>query len=104
LFIDSVPVSNKFQQSHNALTVKLKADLWCLNTSITKGINHNGNLAAERFPTGRPWSITYTANDWILDGVLSLNTLSDSLAMLEEKLLALEHANRSTGTSIELGN
>lgn len=47
----------------------------------------------ERFPHGKPWSIVFDENDWILGGVVPLNEVSRALRELEQAVLQLETQN-----------
>ena len=50
----------------------------------------SGKQFSELFPEGRPWSITYTGDDWLLGGVVALNSLTRELDTLEVNALQLE--------------
>ena len=57
------------------------------NPSLTK--TRSARQPAEEFPAARRWSITYTANDWLLAGVVSLRELTAELKSIEDKALQL---------------
>ena len=44
----------------------------------------------ELFPQGRPWSITYAKDDWLLGGVVGIKAITDALVAIEEEALQLE--------------
>jgi hypothetical protein len=50
---------------------------------------------ADRFPEGRPWTMVFDRNDWILGGVVRLNELTRELSVLEPIILAIEERRRS---------
>jgi len=45
---------------------------------------------ATLFPTGRPWSITFAQDDWLLGGVIGVNSISAEIATIETEALELE--------------
>jgi hypothetical protein len=45
---------------------------------------------ADGYPSATPWSISYTADDWLLGGVVSLRQLTADLEPVEAKALQLE--------------
>ena len=51
---------------------------------------------ATQFPQGRPWTMVFDKDDWLLGGVLRLNELTRALGTLEPAVLALE-AQRKIG-------
>lgn len=44
----------------------------------------------ELFPQGRPWSITYAKDDWLLGGVVGIEAITDALVAIEEEALQIE--------------
>jgi hypothetical protein len=57
----------------------------------------SGKEFAELFPEGRPWSITYMREDWLLGGVVGINAITDALVGLEDAALQMEKQLRSAG-------
>ena len=55
----------------------------------------SGKRFTELFPEGHPWSITYDGDDWLLGGVVALNSLTRELHNLEANALQLEQRRRS---------
>ena len=58
------------------------------NASIPK--IRSGKEFINSFPSGKPWSITYVENDWLIGGVVLLNMVSQQLDGIEGKALELE--------------
>ena len=46
----------------------------------------------ELFPEGKPWSITYTKEDWLLGNVVPIKALTGGLREIESKALEIEAA------------
>ena len=44
----------------------------------------------EKFPDGQPWSVAFTAEDWMLGGVVPIRGLTRSLSAIEERLLEIQ--------------
>lgn len=51
---------------------------------------------AQQFPTGQPWSITYTTSDWLLGGVVGIDAVSRALESVEGVLWEALNAGRPT--------
>lgn len=45
---------------------------------------------AKHFPEGRPWTIVFTSDDWLLGGVVGIGELSEALVPIELEILRLE--------------
>ena len=45
---------------------------------------------AKFFPEGRPWTLVFTSDDWLLGGVVGIGELSEALVPIEEEVLRLE--------------
>jgi hypothetical protein len=54
----------------------------------------SGKTFSEKFPEGRPYSITYASNDWILGGVVPISVISLALAEIEQAVIKLENEQR----------
>ena len=50
----------------------------------------SGKTFTERFPQGKPWSVTYVGNDFVLGGVVPIHALTSELDAVEARVLALE--------------
>lgn len=57
----------------------------------------SGKKFAERFPYGKPWSVTYVDNDLVLGGVVPIHSVTIELEDVERRILALEDRFRSEG-------
>lgn len=62
----------------------------------------SGKNFAELFPRGRPWSVTYVDNDFVLCGVVPIQSVTIELADVESRILALEDRFRSEGPRIPI--
>ena len=58
--------------------------------SSTVAKKHSAKRFVELFPHGRPWSITYTKDDWLLGGVVGINAITDALVPIEAEALEIE--------------
>jgi hypothetical protein len=45
---------------------------------------------AKSFPDGRPWTLVFTSDDWLLGGVVGIGELSEALVPIEVEVLRLE--------------
>ena len=57
----------------------------------------SGKTFVERFPQGRPWSIAYGADDWVLGGAVSIKSVMLALDRLEAVALGLEQRKPENG-------
>lgn len=60
-----------------------------------KQLERSAKTFSELFPEGRPFSITYAANDWLLGGVVPLQGVTGATAGLAEAILELEREART---------
>ena len=63
------------------------------DASISK--SHSGKTFADRYPEGRPWSVTFDGDELLLGGVVRVHALTKELNELESKVIALEDRYRS---------
>lgn len=54
----------------------------------------SGRNFAEQFPEGKPWSITYAQDDWLLGGVVPINELTRELEPIEKATLRIEEERK----------
>lgn len=59
----------------------------------------SGKEFINSFPSGKPWSITYVENDWLIGGVVPLNKVSQQLDDIEKKVLKLEEIMKNKNQS-----
>jgi len=62
-----------------------------------------GEKFVKRFPEGKPWSVTYTADDWLLGGVVPIAALTRELDALEIKALDFERERKGRRSSRSRG-
>ena len=55
----------------------------------------SGAQFSKLFPTGKPWSITYEREDWLLGAIVPIRALTQELASVEEEVLRLESECKS---------
>ena len=63
--------------------------------SSTEAKDRSAAAFAARFPEGRPWTMVFDRDDWILGGVVRLNELTRELSVLEPVILGIEERRRS---------
>ncbi len=58
------------------------------NSSVQK--KRSSKKFVERFPNCRPWSITYTKDDWLIGGIVGIQAITDALVSIENTALEIE--------------
>ena len=55
----------------------------------------SGKKFVDHFPDGRPWSLVYTTDDWLLGGVVPIAALTRELDAIEAEALRLEQGRNT---------
>jgi hypothetical protein len=55
----------------------------------------SGKRFVEMFPEGKPWSMVYTTDDWLLGGVVSIAALTRELEPIEAVAIRLERERKA---------
>ena len=62
--------------------------------SSTLPKDRSGAEFVEQFPEGRPWTMVFDKDDWMLGGVVPLNELTHELITLERLTIEIERRRR----------